>query len=80
MLSCKEIVKTLSSEDRRTWRRRLEVRIHLMMCHHCSKYAKHLNLLKVGIKTLLLKRSKTADPRSINAIEDRIIKKISNGQ
>ena len=78
MLTCKEIVKTLSSEDRRTWRRRLDVRVHLMMCQHCRKYAKHLEILKSGIKNLFSIKNKAADPDKITAIEDKVIKKITN--
>ena len=80
MLSCKEIVKTLSSEDRSTWRKRLEVRVHLMMCQHCRKYAKHLEILKSGIKNLFSIKDKAADPNKITAIENEVIKKIGNGR
>lgn len=75
MLSCKEIVKIVSSEERRAWRQKLEVRLHLMMCHHCGKYAHQLALLKAGFKKLFLNKSQKIDEANLRNLEDRIIKK-----
>ena len=48
MLSCKEVSK-LASEglDRdMTFRERLGVRLHLMMCRGCSRFLKQIRLLR----------------------------------
>lgn len=76
MLSCKEVVKTVSSEERTTWRRKLEVRLHLMMCRHCGKYAKQLELLKIGIQNLLSSKAKSADKSKIQNVENRVLEKL----
>lgn len=76
MMSCKEIVKTISTEDRPNWRRRIEIRFHLMMCHHCGKYAKQLELLNKAFKRLLNSKSEQVSSEEITQVEDRIIKTI----
>lgn len=75
MLSCKEVVKIVSSEDRPTWRRKLEIRLHLMMCHHCGKYAKQLEMMKAGFRKLFSSASKISDDKKIRELEDRVIEK-----
>lgn len=76
MLSCKDVVKIISTEDRPTWRRRLSVRFHLLICHHCSRYARHLEILKTGFNSLFRSRLKSVDPKKIKEIEDRVVAKL----
>jgi hypothetical protein len=48
MIRCKEVATLLSAgqvEDRSVWRRSA-VRLHLMMCRHCRRFARQLTLLK----------------------------------
>ena len=78
MLSCKEVVKIVSSEERPTWRRKLEVRLHLMMCHHCGKYARQLELMKNAFKKLFVAKSKSVDDKKLHDLEERIIKKVND--
>jgi hypothetical protein len=76
MLNCKQVVKIVSSEDRLSWRKRFEVRFHLFMCRHCSKYAKQLELLKTGFRALLHARSWSIDQSKIKALEDKVVDKL----
>lgn len=76
MMSCKEIVKNISSDERPTWRRKVEIRLHLMMCHHCGKYAKHLELLKKGFKKLFVSKQTQDQTHEIAQLEERIVQKI----
>lgn len=76
MLSCKEVVKTVSSEERTTWRRKLEVRLHLMMCRHCGKYAKQLEILRLSFSKLFSAKSQNVDGKKVREIEDRVIDKV----
>lgn len=48
MLRCREISKLVSEsmDGDLPLRRRLEVRMHLMMCRLCSGFARHLRLLR----------------------------------
>lgn len=75
MLSCKEVVKIVSSEERPSWRRRLEIRFHLMMCHHCGKYVKQLELMKSGFKKLLQSKHEKANQEKIRDLENKVIEK-----
>ncbi|HUP46636.1 MAG TPA: zf-HC2 domain-containing protein [Thermoanaerobaculia bacterium] len=44
MLTCREVTAMIASDElpRRSWRDRLGVRLHLMMCRHCRRYAAQL--------------------------------------
>ena len=76
MISCKEVVKTISSEDRKTWRRNIQVQLHLMICRHCGKYAKQLVLLKAGIQKIFSDNLNSSDKLKIKEVENRIIEKM----
>lgn len=75
MLSCKQVVKIVSSEERPTWRRRLEIRFHLMICHHCGKYAKQLELMKMAFKKMFHSKSENINQEKIRDLENRVIVK-----
>lgn len=40
MLSCRELVERVDDilAGQMTWRERLTVRLHLLMCRHCARY------------------------------------------
>lgn len=76
MMSCREIVKTISAEERPTWRRRVEIRFHLMMCHHCGKYAKQLEILSIAFKRFFISKREQVSSEEITQLEDRIVKSI----
>ena len=44
MPSCKEVTTAVASDElaRRPWGERLMMRLHLMMCWHCRRYAAQL--------------------------------------
>ena len=41
MLTCKDVATAIGQDEWRTasWRRRLALRVHLLMCRHCCRYA-----------------------------------------
>ncbi len=47
MLSCKEITHLISeSQDRPLgFRQRLDLKLHLLMCHGCANYREHIDFL-----------------------------------
>jgi len=47
MLNCKETAHAVSTEDVVPvgWRQRLAVRLHLMMCRHCRRYAQQMQAM-----------------------------------
>ncbi len=44
MPACRDVAAAIASETlaRRLWHQRLAVRIHLLMCRHCRRYAAQL--------------------------------------
>lgn len=76
MLSCKEVVKNVSSEKPSPWWEKLEVRLHLIMCHHCGKYAKQLEMLRSGFRKLIESKISSTDKKKIQDVEDRVLEKI----
>lgn len=76
MLNCKEVVTILSSKEPENWRERIQLKFHLLMCHHCAKYAKQIEALKSGVKNIMQKSN--VDDSKIKRIEDQVLKKIQN--
>jgi hypothetical protein len=76
MLSCKEVVKIISSDNKKSWRRRIEIRMHLFMCQHCSKYAKQLEYMTTGFKKLIGEKNKDSNSAEIKKIEKDVIRKV----
>ncbi len=74
MLSCKETIKILSSEDV-SFRQWVELKMHLVMCEHCSVYNKHLKVLRLGFKKLFNKITKS-NPEDVERMERNAIEKL----
>lgn len=47
MLSCKDVTRLCASEDirRAPFARRVAVRLHLLICRHCRRYARELSAI-----------------------------------
>lgn len=47
MVRCNEVTRLHASEELRfaSWRKRLAVRLHLLMCRSCQRYVKELSLI-----------------------------------
>lgn len=50
-----------------------------MMCRHRSRYAKQLELLKLGFMKLLSSKSKAVDEKKQKDLENRVIEKVKRG-
>lgn len=59
MLSCREVVEQASEylDQEMSWRRRLQYRVHLLMCHHCRRFTRQF---AAGV-TMLSRLSKRSD-------------------
>ena len=75
MLPCREIVRILSSHEEISWMRRAELRMHLLMCKHCSRYAAHLKMMRDGFSKLFSQITQ-ADKVEIQRLENEIIEKL----
>lgn len=54
MLSCKEVSLLLSiaSDQNLRWGQRLALRLHLLYCRGCARFAKHLQFLRAAGRRL----------------------------
>lgn len=76
MIPCKDIVKMLSSGEDLPFMKRMELKMHLTMCVHCSKYARHLRIMKASFEKLF--RIKTrVDPSEVGSLERDIVEKVA---
>jgi anti-sigma factor RsiW len=52
MLRCSEIVRLTSSDEylNAAILKKLQIRLHLAMCEHCSKYVRQLRALSVALR------------------------------
>ena len=77
MLNCKDVTKIIASSERSHWRRRLEIRMHLLMCKHCRKFSLQLDAIKTGVRKLFEPNQADAYQDSqIKDLEDRILRKL----
>ena len=75
MISCKDLVKKLSSDESLPIVKRLEIHLHLILCKHCRVYVKHLEVLKVSFRRVIGKLEKNIESTS-KKIEDEAIEKL----
>ncbi len=63
MLTCKEVTTMISSDTlaRRGWRARMGVKLHLMMCRHCSRYARQLRAIAAEARRAYAELPKVAE-------------------
>lgn len=54
MLSCRDVVKQADQliDDEMSWRGKLAIRFHLLICHNCRRYIKQLRQLISAIPGL----------------------------
>jgi predicted anti-sigma-YlaC factor YlaD len=73
MLRCNEVAAIVGSGelDEAGWRRRLSVRLHLMMCRHCRRYARQIAALGELTRKLVGREAETRDE-----LERRILESI----
>lgn len=76
MLKCKEISSLISSDNlgEAGFMKRMEVRIHLMMCKHCARYFDQIKSVGQGAKELACKHE--ADPQQIQRMEEIIMDEV----
>lgn len=75
MKSCKEIVKLISSSEEKTFFQRIELKAHLMMCHHCSRYSQQLRMLTDGFRKLF-QNDTQVDHEKIRELEKTVVDEI----
>ena len=76
MLKCKDVSQILSRDVDVTFIRRLEIHFHLLICKHCRKFSKQIQILKISAKKFMSTKSIEINPTTITKIEDQMIDKI----
>lgn len=69
MLTCRDLVRLWSGDElrRAPLGRRLAVRMHLLFCHHCTRYVQQLGVIRAAAKPAM-----TNDP-AYQDLERRIL-------
>ena len=76
MLSCKEVTRTIASEElaEAGWWRRVQVQLHLRMCQHCRGYAAQLRVIGNAARDLWGPRLGDEGPETVKRLEAAILK------
>ncbi|MEK6704986.1 MAG: hypothetical protein AABZ06_04295 [Bdellovibrionota bacterium] len=75
MLPCKEIVRLISSGEYLPLIKKAELRMHLMMCKHCSRYSKHLLMLSDAFRKLFAAKTKM-DQTQVESLKKQVLEEI----
>ena len=73
MRTCKDVATAIGQDDLRTvpWWRGLALRLHLLMCPHCRRYAAQVRA--IGTATRRLIREPGEDPQTLKRLQDTIL-------
>lgn len=77
MISCKEVINILNSNENLSPVQKTKLELHLKFCQCCESYLKHLNSIKNSV-TKLIHQISNVDDEKIKNLEDQVIKKIIN--
>jgi len=75
MISCKNVAKLLMSDQLQAqrWWKRMEVRLHLVMCRFCSRLSRQMEQLRSAARGV--SQQEGADPN----FEEGLIRRLSGG-
>jgi hypothetical protein len=81
MLSCKQASRLLSqSLDRRlSWRERMGLRLHLMMCDVCQRFGKQIVMMRRAVRLMVNAKEQDEQVRLPEEAKGRIAKVIASG-
>jgi len=81
VISCKDLASIVARDEWKAlpfWKR-LEIRLHLMMCSHCRRYVEQIKAISEAAR-----RSFSKDPeryqQEIAELEERILHDLNRGQ
>ncbi len=80
MMKCREVTHLVSSDEVRDigWMKRLELRLHLLMCRHCHNYVAQIRSLGRGARDLADRDA--TPPERLREIEGEIIDQVREGR
>lgn len=73
MLSCREVTRLHASDEilSASWKTRVGVRVHLMLCRHCRRYLRELARIGAAVRDLL--EDAAEDPDRNEALVRRVL-------
>ncbi len=73
MLTCKDVATAIGRDEWRaaSWRRRLALRLHLLMCSHCRRYAAQIRAIGTAARRLF--REHGEDPQVLARLQETIL-------
>lgn len=75
MLKCKEVVEITAKDEKLTLFKKVEFKMHLLMCKHCSAYVEQIKLIKAQYKKVF-KKVTEVDEDHLKELENKIIEDI----
>lgn len=79
MLSCKEVTRKIASDElaKAGWKEHFAVRLHLLGCRYCRRYAAQLRALGAAARNVLGARSE--DAQTLERLEREILERSLGG-
>ncbi len=73
MPTCKDVATAIGQDDVRTlpWWRGLTLRLHLLMCPHCRRYAAQIRAIGTAARSLF--REYDANPQVLARLQETIL-------
>jgi hypothetical protein len=73
MLTCKEVSTSISSGglERSGWRYRLRLRLHLLICRYCRRYAAQIRVVNAATRSLF--EATAPDREAVTRLEESIL-------
>lgn len=74
MLTCKQLVTHLNNTfPDKNFKMKLSVKLHLLMCKHCSAYVKQMDILTQTLKVLINSRESSVNEPKTQDIQEKIL-------
>ena len=73
MLTCNDVAKAIGQDEWLTapWQSRLALRVHLLMCRHCRRYAAQIRAIGTAARSLF--REQCEDPTALERLQEKIL-------
>jgi hypothetical protein len=81
MIRCKEVATLISSDllASKSLLKRVEIRLHLMMCEHCSRLLRQMKQLRAAARRIAGSIDHELDCEAGKEMEARLLRKLSRG-
>ncbi len=76
MLKCKEVSGLVSTDEvaELGFMKKLEFKMHIMMCGHCRRYVQQIKSLGIGARNWAT--GCEADPQQLKRMEDHVLEEV----